>query len=55
MKIGTHFNYNNHIVTQDKTKFMQCLLIQHIQELAKTFHGFISSKHFVLVGLATID
>ena len=29
--------------------------MQHIQELAKTSHGFVSSKRFVLVGLATID
>ena len=28
---------------------MQCLLIKHIQELANTSQGFVSSKYFTLV------
>ena len=37
--------------TQDKNQTLgKALLIKHIQELAKAFHRFISSKRFRLVG-----
>ena len=38
------------INTGYKPKSRQGLLTKHIQELAKTSHGFVGSKRFMLVG-----
>ena len=34
---------------------MQDLLVKHVQELAKTSHGFVGSKHLTLVGRGDND
>ena len=57
MNIGTHFDDNNHIeFISTHTKIgiphekAPITMQKHIQELAKTSHGFVGSKRFTLVG-----